>query len=189
MTRLRWTSRDLELLPLNEGKRYEIIDGELYVTTQPSLEHQSVCGRLCTALIVWDRTSRLGVVYLAPGIIFPDDDNVAPDLVWVERSRLAGLIGPDRKLHAAPDLVVEVLSPGAENERRDREVKLNLYSRRGVREYWIVNWERREVEVYRRQDAALVLAATEMEQDSLQSPLLPGFSLPVQELFVDLHPA
>ncbi len=187
MTRLRWTSSDLELLPLNEGKRYEIIDGELYVTTQPSFEHQYACGRLGWAFIAWDRPSRLGIVLPAPGIIFPDDDNVAPDFVWIERSRLAGLIGPDHKLHAAPDLVVEVLSPGPENQRRDREIKLNLYSRRGVREYWIVNWEQREVEVYRRQGDALALVATELEQDSLQSPLLPGFTLPVSELFLDLQ--
>ena len=189
MTQLRWTSKDLELLPLNEGGRYEIIDGELYVTTQPSLEHQALCLELGAALLVWNRVSGLGAVYLAPGIIFPNDDNVAPDLVWVSRERLRALVGPDSKLHAAPDLVVEVLSPGADNEHRDRDVKLKLYSRRGVREYWIVDWLRRQVEAYRRDDMNLVLVSTLMEQDTLESPLLDGFSLPVRTLFVDIDRA
>ncbi len=182
MTQLRWTGKHLESLPLNEGKRYEIIDGELYVTTQPSFEHQSVCLRADSALVVWDITSQL----LAPGIIFPDDDDVAPDLVWVSRERLPGLLGPDRKLHAAPDLVMEVLSLEPDNERRDREVKLRLYSQRGVKEYWIVDWENRQMETYRRENAALALVATLTDADTIQSPLLSGFSLPVRDLFVDL---
>lgn len=186
MAQLRWTSKDLLHLPLNEGKRYEIIDGELYVTHQPSLEHQSVCGRLNIVLGVWNNESKLGVVYPAPGIIFPDDDNVVPDLVWVSRESLALLAGPDGKLHGAPELVIEVLSPGSESDERDRDMKLKLYSRRGAREYWIVDWQRRQVEVHRRQNAALVLAATLAEDDNLTSPLLPGFAARVSELFADL---
>ena len=186
MIQLRWTSKDLKHLPLNEGKRYEIIDGELYVSTQPSLEHQRICLRLGSALLAWDDEVGLGTVYLAPGIIFPDDDNVAPDLAWVSQERLALLVGPDSKLHAAPDLVVEVLSPGPDNEERDRDIKLRLYSRRGVREYWIVDWLGRQVEVYRRENAALVLVATLTDADALESTLLPGFSLPVRTLFAGI---
>lgn len=186
MTELRWTSKDLEHLPLNEGKRYEIIDGELYVTHQPSLEHQSVCMKLGFALELWNSTSQKGVVYPAPGIIFPDDDNVIPDVAWVSRESLAVLAGPDGKLHGAPELVVEVLSPGSESDERDHEVKLKLYSRRGVREYWIVDPARRQVEVYRRRDAALALVGTLVEGDALESPLLPGLSAPVGDLFVDV---
>jgi Uma2 family endonuclease len=93
------------------------------------------------------------------------------------------VLAPDGKLHAAPDLAVEVLSPGSSNERRDREVKLKLYARRGVREYWIVDWQRRQIEVFRREDGVLQLSATLLEGDSLQSPLLPGFALSVSELF------
>ena len=84
---------------------------------------------------------------------------------------------------AAPELVVEVLSPGSRNERRDRELKLKLYSRQGVREYWIVDWQRREVQVYRREDAALRLVATLASDDTLASPLLPGFACPVADLW------
>src|SRR3954453_20465791 len=173
---LRWTSADLDLMP-DDGKRYEIIDGELYVSKQPHWYHQVVCTSLSTPLDIWSRQHRAGVVAGAPGIIFADDDDVAPDLVWISRERLATALEPDGKLHAAPDLVVEILSPGATNERRDREAKLKLYSRRGVREYWIVNWQRRQVEVFRRVDAALQMQVTLLDGDSLESPLLPGFAL------------
>ncbi|HLH26299.1 MAG TPA: Uma2 family endonuclease [Chloroflexota bacterium] len=185
---LRWTSADLELLP-DDGKRYEIIDGELYVSRQPHYYHQLLCMDLGAPLQRWSRETGAGQVSVAPGVILADDDDVAPDLVWVSRERLATTLAPDGKLHAAPDLVVEILSPGSTNERRDREAKLKLYSRRGVREYWIVNWQRRQVEVYRRVDAALQLIATLLEGDSLQSPLLPGFALPISELFAQVPPA
>ena len=83
----------------------------------------------------------------------------------------------------APELVVEVLSPGPKNERRDRELKLKLYSRQGVREYWIVDWRTRTVQVFRREQAALRLVATLESDDALTTPLLAGFRQPVAELW------
>src|SRR5205085_1491121 len=142
MAMLRWTSQDLELLP-EDGKRYEIIDGELYVSKQPHWHHQRVCFRLGFALEAWSQQTKIGEVNLAPGVIFAADDDVAPDMVWVSRDRLANALDAGGHLHAAPELVVEVLSPGLTNERRDREAKLKLYSRRGVLEYWIVDWRQR----------------------------------------------
>src|SRR5437868_4287433 len=79
-------------------------------------------------------------------------------------------------LHEPPELVVEVLSPGAANERRDRDAKLKLYARRGVDEYWLVDWQRRRVELYRRDGPAFRLGASLTDADQLQSPLLPGFA-------------
>lgn len=177
----RFTSADLEVMP-DDGKRYEVIDGELHVSRQPDWAHQYTCLRLGRFLDEWSERTGLGSVNLAPGLIFAEDDDVAPDLVWIGRDRLATILGTDGKLHAAPELVVEVLSPGPANERRDRDAKLKLYGRRAVREYWIVDWRRRQVEVYRRRDATLVLAATLGESESLESPLLPGFACPVSAL-------
>lgn len=184
-TDLRWTSADLETLP-EDGKRYEIINGELYVSKQPHWHHQAVCGQVFALLQVWSRQTGAGYANLAPGVIFADDEDVAPDVVWVSKGRLATALGADGKLHAAPDLAIEVLSPGATNERRDREAKLKLYSHRGVQEYWIVDWLRRQVEVYRRQEAALQHVAALYEADTLQTPLLPGFACRVSSLFEDL---
>jgi len=182
MTSLRWTSRDLEAFP-DDGKRYEIVDGELYVAKQPDWQHQHLCTRLAGLLDAWCLQTNAGVANAAPGVIFPDDTNVAPDVVWISRERLATALRADGHLHAAPELVVEVLSPGGTNELRDREAKLKLYSRRGVVEYWIVSWQERLVELYRREDAALKLVSTLYENDVLQSPLLPGFACHVSLLF------
>lgn len=182
-TELRWTSADLTALP-DDGKRYEIIDGELYMSRQPDWEHQFICGRLFRFLDEWNEQSGLGVVNQAPGLIFADDDDVAPDVVWISRARLATAL-QGGKLHAAPEIVVEVLSPGASNEHRDREAKLKLYSRRGVQEYWVVDWRQRQIAVYRREQAVLRLHATLYDDDSLQSPLLPEFGCQVSRLFFD----
>jgi Uma2 family endonuclease len=184
-TSLRWTSADLELLPDN-GKRYEIVDGELYISKQPDWHHQFICGQLFAAIQAWSRQTKAGMANIAPGVIFAEDDDVAPDVVWVSKERLATALDPDGKLHAAPDLAVEVLSPGSQNERRDRETKLKLYARRGVLEYWIVDWRRRQVEVYRHQQMTLDLIGTLREDDLLESPLLPGFAHPLRDLFDDM---
>ena len=179
----RFTSADLELLPDVDGVRYEIIDGELYVSRQPDWHHQYTCNEVAVELRNWSRQTGLGVIIPAPGLIFAADDDVAPDLVWISRERLAAVQDEAGHLRAAPELVVEVLSRGATNERRDRDLKLTLYSRRGVREYWIVDWRRQTVEVYRREQAALRLVATLGNEDALTSPLLPGFTSPVAGLW------
>jgi Uma2 family endonuclease len=181
---MRWTSTDLLTMP-NDGKRYEIIDGELYVSTQPSWHHQYTCAALIGELLNWNRLTGMGQANFAPGLIFADDDDVAPDLVWISNARRDVALAEDGKLHSAPELVVEVLSPGRANERRDREVKLGLYSRRGVEEYWIVDWRQRQIDVYRRSEQALHLIRTLQESDNLETPLLPGFSLPLATLFQD----
>jgi len=185
MKTLRWTLRDLEPLP-DDDKRYEIIDGELYVAKQPDWEHQFVCGRIYMLLQMWSDQTQLGMANIVPGIIFTDDNNVVPDVVWISRERLATALQKDRKLHSSPELLVEVLSPGSENERRDRGVKLKLYSRRNVKEYWVVDWRERNLEVYRREDAVLTLDKTLNEIDVLESPLLPGFRCEVSQLFKGL---
>src|SRR5207253_917964 len=162
----RFTSADLALMP-EDGKRYEIIEGELYVSRQPGFEHQYTGGRLFRFIDEWNEISNLGVVVNAPGLIFAEDDDVAPDLVWISKGRLANALDAARHLRTAPELVVEVLSPGKSNEERDRGVKLKLYSRRGVSEYWIVAWMRRLIEVYRRDLGALSLITTLYAEDML----------------------
>jgi Uma2 family endonuclease len=86
-------------------------------------------------------------------------------------------------LLVAPELIVEVLSSGVENTRRDKDLKLRLYSARGVREYWIIDWLEQRVELYRREMATLSLAVTLLPGDDVTSPFLPGFMYPVARLF------
>jgi Uma2 family endonuclease len=182
IAKVRWTSADIELFP-NDDTRYEIIDGELLVTRAPHWNHQTAIDNVCFALKSWSRLTKLGVIATAPGIIFSDSDNVIPDVVWVREGRLRDILDEQGHLTAAPDLVVEVLSAGSGQERRDRELKLKLYSAQGVREYWIVDWRKKSIQVYRRENAALILVATLFENESITSPLLPNFICPLAEIF------
>jgi Uma2 family endonuclease len=186
-TTVKYTSADLALMP-DDGKRYEIIEGELYVSRQPGYEHQYTCGRLAHFLDDWNDRGGQGLVLPAPGLIFAEDDDVAPDVVWITRERCNRAVDAAGHLHLAPQLVIEVLSPGKANEERDRQAKLKLYSRRGVEEYWIVSWTGQFVEVYRREQAQLHLAATLYAQDNLESPLLSGFSCLISKLFLSSLP-
>jgi Uma2 family endonuclease len=179
---MRFTTADLEGMPLVEGCRYEIIDGELHVSTQPNWRHQTVTRRITAAFDAWDPEERYGVLVPAPGIVFAEDEAVAPDLVWVSSERITDVLGDGPHLHVAPDLAIEVLSPGRANEVRDRELKLDVYSRRGAHEYWIVDWRECSVAVHRRTGGALTVATVLGASDTLQSPLLPGFAASVSQL-------
>jgi Uma2 family endonuclease len=182
---IRWSTADLDALPDN-GTRYEIVGGELYMSKQPDWHHQFAQGQIVRFLQEWNDETGTGLALIAPGIIFADDDNVAPDVVWISRERFAAALGEDGKLHAAPELVVEVLSPGQANAERDMEVKRKLYSRRGVHEYWVVDWKLRQVEQYRREEAVLTLQTTLFAEDRIETPLLPGFGCQVRRLFADI---
>jgi Uma2 family endonuclease len=180
--RIRWTSADVDLLP-ETSSRYEIIDGELFVARVPHWEHQKATGNAASELSNWSIETGLGEAVQAPGIIFSDEDNVIPDVVWISHDRLTTGLDESGHLIVAPDLIVEVLSAGTENERRDREAKLKLYSERGVQEYWIINWRSPQLEVYRRQNVMLTLVCTLLPGDTLSSPLLPGFACAIDRLF------
>jgi Uma2 family endonuclease len=129
---VRWTIYDLAIFEGDRANRYEVIDGELFVTRAPDWQHQAVCVNVGTVLKLWSDQSGLGEAAVNPGIIFSESDNVVPDVVWASHERLERLLDDTGHLTAAPELVVEVPSPGKPNSRRDREVKLKMYSVRGV---------------------------------------------------------
>jgi Uma2 family endonuclease len=182
---LRWTIRDLDAMPDDGGwKRYEIIDGELLVTRAPHIRHQGAGGNIHVELEIWSRQSQQGRPFQTPGVIFSPTDAVIPDVVWISHERLANGVDEAGHLTVAPELIVEVLSPGDLNEQRDKEVKLKLYSLHGVQEYWIVNWRLKTLEIYRRSEAQLQLVATLLDGDRLTSPLLPGFSTSIAQIFL-----
>ncbi|GAB1538706.1 Uma2 family endonuclease [Scytonema sp. NUACC21] len=180
---IHWTVYDLDLLPENEGTRYEIIEGELCVTRAPHSRHQQTCGRIFQQLNTWSEESNLGETIPSPGIIFSDTNNVIPDVVWVTKETYIQLIDEQGYLTGAPELVVEVLSESQQDQKRDRVAKLKLYSSSGVREYWIADWRSRKLEIYRRENGQLKLVATLFEKDLVTSALLPGFSCLVKRFF------
>jgi Uma2 family endonuclease len=179
---LLWTSADLELLPDN-GNRYEIINGELYVTRAPHWTHQKTCGRFFTALDTWSIATKLGETSVGAGVIFGDNDDVIPDVIWISKEKYTTSLDSAGHFRGAPDLVIEVLSAGTENEKRDREVKLKLYSSRGVLEYWIADWRAKQIQVYRRENGILKLAMTLFASDTLTSALLPEFACVISQIF------
>ena len=178
----RWTVADLEGLPEN-GDRYEIIDGDLFVTRAPHWDHQDIAGAIYAELRAWSQVSGLGKAGFGPGVVFSPTDAVIPDVVWTSNERLAQALDSSGHLTLAPELVVEVLSQSEQDQRRDSKTKLTLYSQRGVAEYWIVDRDRRVIEIYRRQESGLQLTQTLEETAQLTSPLLPGFSYLVQSVF------
>ena len=181
--KIAWTIRDIPFLPQNESVNYEIIDGELFVTRSPHRLHQRICGKLFRYLDVWSENSGLGETIIAPGVIFSDFDSVIPDVVWLSKEKLANIEDEAGHLLGAPELVIEVLSSGKNNEIRDKEAKLKLYSLYGVREYWICDRFNKQVSIYRRENTRLVLVTTLLENDVIESPLLPDFSCLVGNLY------
>ena len=141
----RITWQDTLLMP-EDGKRYEAIDGELYVTAAPLRRHQRVSLNLETALHALLDKPGLGWVYHAPiGVEFPEtEEGVQPDIVFVSRRRAQVLV--KEGIRGAPDLVIEILSPSTAG--RDRTIKRKLYERQGVSQYWIVDPDSESVEVW-----------------------------------------
>lgn len=181
-SRTKWTTADLALFP-DDGRRYEIIDGALFMSRQPHWHHERTLGLIFAALQAWSDQSGLGQASPTPGLIFSDTDNVVPDVVWISNERLRRLLDEAGHLTGAPELVVEVLSFGGQNEERDRKLKLKLYESRGVLEYWIADWRLKQIEVYRRDEGELKFVSVALPQDTLTSPLLPGFACQVAQLF------
>jgi Uma2 family endonuclease len=179
----RFTTADLELMPDIEGVRYEIIDGDLFVSRAPGEEHQFVCTIVNHSLHSWNLVTGAGLVISGPGLVFSEDNDVIPDLVWISHARRAAVTDAKGHYTEAPELVLEVLSPGSVNERRDRDLKLNLYSRQGVKEYWIADWREHSFEIYRPVEGGLRLAVRLTDGDVITSPLFPGFSCPVSSLW------
>ena len=180
----RFTTADLDRLDLPEGWRAEIIDGALYMSKAPGWDHQDVVRRLVLKLSAWADEHR-GRVNFGIGVIYADDDNVIPDVVWISAERLARGLDPAGHLNElGPELVVEVVSPGSENARRDREAKLVLYSRRDALEYWIVDPVARTVHQYHRvRGGPLQLRGVVGDDDWLTSDLLEDFAVRVSDLW------
>ena len=176
------TVTDLEGMP-EDGNRYEVIEGELYVSTAPGLPHQSALGNLYFALKLYLKDHQLGSVYFGVGVVFDEFSGVIPDLLFISNARLKRTLAGGR-LIAAPEIVVEALSPGKTNENRDRLVKRKLYSSRGVSEYWILDPENRTVEISRkRKEGGLKHALVLHEDDEITSHILPDLRVPVAQLF------
>src|SRR6476661_3948808 len=175
------TYEDYVLIP-DDGQRLEIIDGEHYVTAAPFLSHQRLHFLLTLRVGGFVETNRLGFFFFAPAdVLLSAYDVVQPDLFFISSERAA--IAGSKNVQGAPDLVIEILSRST--QRLDGGAKLQAYERCGVREYWMFDLFKRGVQPWERTDGGLrpkpFLSA--VAGDVLASPLLPGFELPLAELF------
>lgn len=175
------TVADLDLMPEDEN-RYELIEGELFVSRSPNLTHQDTFGNLFWGMKNYLVENPIGKIWATPGVIFSEFSAVIPDLVFVSNERLADIASGDR-ITGAPDMVIEIASPGAENQRRDRVAKRHLYGKYGVKEYWVVDFQMRTVEVYALEGQVLQLRSLLTDKDDITSSLLPGYRCKVETLF------
>jgi Uma2 family endonuclease len=183
-SRMKLTYDDFLLFP-DDGKRHELIDGEQYVTPSPNIRHQEILGRLHVLIAVWLMEHPIGRVFVAPlDVVFSTFDVVEPDLLYVSNERASALAG-GQNVTGAPDLVVEIASPGT--RQRDETIKRRLYEDHGVTEYWVVDSEIDVVRIYRREGERFgrpIELAREAD-DVLTTPLLPGLEMPLARVFAD----
>jgi Uma2 family endonuclease len=177
-----WTYEDYLRLP-DDGRRYEIIRGFLYVTPAPSFDHQYTVTQASRFLATFVDEKRLGVVLVAPfDIRLPEGigNPVQPDVLFIRRERQPR--SGDLRFDGVPDLAIEVLSPG--NWRFDRKTKRAAYRDAGIPEFWLVDPLARTVEVLvLAPDRSEYVLRERREGEAVGSTVLPGLRIDVARLF------
>jgi Uma2 family endonuclease len=174
------TYRDYAALP-DDGRRYELHDGELSVTPAPGVRHQDACGRLYAALLAHVDAHGGGRVLIAPvDVILSDTTVVQPDIVYVARDRLERLV--ERGVEGTPTLAIEALSPSS--IRIDRERKMQLYAWHGLPYYWIVDPPGRTIEAYALASGRYDLRARVADDERLRADPFPELVIQTASLWV-----
>ena len=175
---IKFTYQDYLLLP--EDKRYEIIEGELFMVPAPTPYHQNVSKNLFLLLDNYVEDRNLGKVYYAPiDVILSNENIVQPDILFISKERLS-IIG-QKNIQGAPDLVIEILSPGT--AEKDKILKRKLYARFGVKEFWLVDGKKKEIEVLSLQEEGFKKIGTYTGEEILVSPRWQDIRIPVNEVF------
>ncbi len=177
---IRFTADDYRTLP-ETGPRYQVIDGDLiHMSPAPSIPHQEAVGLLFSRLRACAIDRRLGRVIASPvDVHLSEHDVVQPDILFVSKERDDRIV--HEGVHGAPDLIVEVLSPSTRD--LDLGAKKILYARHGVIEYWVLDLHDQTVSIYRLEED-VATPKLRLEGDAtLTSDVVPGFALPLEELF------
>ncbi len=175
----KWTYDDYARLPDND-MRYEVIEGELYMSPAPRPKHQEVIALLYGYLWEYLKDKPIGKVFFSPiDLILPDlATPVQPDLLFIPNERLD--IVQENFIEGVPDLIVEVLSPS--NPSHDRNTKFKIYARAGVQEYWIIDPDARTVEINVLRGQAYASAGVFGPDDQTSSETLVDFSVLVSDI-------
>ncbi len=167
-----------DYMKLPEGAPFQLVAGKLLYMPSPKDLHQLAVLNISVSLAGFVKKHKLGVVRTAPFDVHLDRRNIyQPDVLFISNERRAILRD---WVFGAPDLVVEILSPGTASLDRNRKKK--QYGKYGVREYWLVSTERKTVEIFVSQDGKLISKSVLPENGRLTSPLFPGFELTVREI-------
>jgi Uma2 family endonuclease len=176
---VKLTYDDYVTLP-DDGRRYEILDGELAVSPSPTSIHQFVSHNLEFLLSAWVRAQRLGRVWDAPlDLILEPTVVMQPDIFFIANEHSS--IVTRRGVEGAPDLVIEILSDST--AARDRGIKLQIYARHRVARYWIVDTEQRTIEVHALRGSAYEVLATYSGTEVAHLDVPDGFVLPLSEVW------
>jgi Uma2 family endonuclease len=174
---------EFQTLPRDGSKRFELIEGEVFMTPSPNTKHQIAAGNLHLALETFVRERKLGRVFFAPyDVVFSEWTALEPDLLFIRRDRYP--IITDANVRGAPDLVIEILSP--RRKAYDRETKRPVYEAGGVSEIWYVDPEERTVEILNLGlDGRYAVTAELSGNAAIVSKVFPGLSLTLEEIFAD----
>lgn len=177
------TYDEFQTLPRDGSKRFELIEGEVYMTPSPNTKHQRTVGRLFRTLADHVEEHDLGEVFIAPyDIVFSKWTALEPDLLFIRKERQS--IITDANVQGAPDLVIEILSPS--NKAYDRETKVRAYEKAGVPELWYLDPEEKTADVLNLgSDRRYVVTAELSGNDAIVSKILPGLSLTLDEVLAD----
>ncbi len=178
----RYTAQEVEQMPIGPPY-YELINNRLVEEASPEIPHQYSSMSLAACLFNFVEEKGLGLVLEAPMDVELDDDNVfQPDILFISNERL-GIIQEGRKIKGAPDLIVEILST---NKKYDQEEKKYIYELHDVREFWLVDVKKKQVEVFENVRKEFVLRQKAYVGDTVNSLILPGFSVDVAYLFREI---
>jgi len=177
----QWTYEDYQHLP-NDGRRYEIIRGVLFVTNAPNMDHQFTVTALAAEFYHFVKAQKLGRVFVAPCEVHLSEISkpVQPDIFFIRQDRAPEPRAPF--FEGPPDLIVEVVSPSS--IRLDRVTKFTEYEQTGVAEYWIVDPQARIVEAYVLSRGEYGLLGIYKDEDIIQSQVLADIAIVANSLFV-----
>jgi len=172
---------EFQELPRDGSKRFELIEGEVFMTPSPNTKHQIAAGNLHLALGNFVRDRKLGRVFFAPyDVVFSKWTALEPDLLFIRQDRFSLIT--DANVRGAPDLVIEILSP--RRKAYDRETKLRAYESGGVPEIWYVDPDERTVEILNRApDGRFAVTVKLSGNDAIVSEVLPGLEITLGEVF------
>jgi len=164
----------------NDRNRYEILDGELFITPTPLIKHQQVSGNLLYVLGNHVATNHLGNIFPAlTDVILAETTVVQPDLIFVSNERRE--IITDRAVEGAPTLIIEILSPIT--QQTDRVTKAQLYAKYGTLHYWRADPDQHTFEAYELVGDRYVITASMKSEDEFRPSLFPGLTIRLADLW------